>query len=128
MRYSLLFQEWYEKARSDLRGAEIIFEHSGEGIDYGLVAFHCQQAIEKALKGFLLKNTNHLNEGHSLPRLCIEAITFLPKLKDYVKDCSFVGHFYIDARYPQQNRAVLRKEDAQECIDIVKKLFKLLGV
>ena len=42
-------------------------EHDG-GND--LVAFHCQQAMEKMLKGWLLKMTGELLDGHSLVFLC----------------------------------------------------------
>ena len=45
---SLRYKDWFEKAAHDLRGAEILMEHDG-GND--LVAFHCQQAMEKMLKG-----------------------------------------------------------------------------
>ena len=51
---SLRYKDWFKKAAHDLRGAEILMEHDG-GND--LVAFHCQQAMEKMLKGWLLKTT-----------------------------------------------------------------------
>ena len=51
---SLRYKDWFEKAAHDLRGAEILMEHDG-GND--LVAFHCQQAMENMLKGWLLKTT-----------------------------------------------------------------------
>ena len=60
---SLRYKDWFEKAAHDLRGAEILMEHDG-GND--LVAFHCQQAMEKMLKGWLLKTTGELLDGHSL--------------------------------------------------------------
>ena len=60
---SLRYKDWFEKAAHDLRGAEILIEHDG-GND--LVAFHCQQAMERMLKGWLLKTTGELLDGHSL--------------------------------------------------------------
>ena len=54
---SLRYKDWFEKAAHDLRGAEILMEHDG-GND--LVAFHCQQTMEKMLKGWLLKTTGEL--------------------------------------------------------------------
>ena len=67
---SLRYKDWFEKAAHDLRGAEILMEHDG-GND--LVAFHCQQAMEKMLKGWLLKMTGELLDGHSLVFLCRKA-------------------------------------------------------
>ena len=67
---SLRYKDWFEKAAHDLRGAEILMEHDG-GND--LVAFHCQQTMEKMLKGWLLKTTGELLDGHSLVFLCRKA-------------------------------------------------------
>jgi len=57
---SLRYKDWFEKAVHDLHGAEILMEHDG-GND--LVAFHCQQAMEKTLKGWLLKVTKRTPRG-----------------------------------------------------------------
>lgn len=43
------YEEWFKMAKKDLNGARILYEHGG---DNGIVCFHCQQAIEKYLKGF----------------------------------------------------------------------------
>ena len=42
---------WLAQARKNLRGAEVDLTASAPL--YGDAAFHCQQAIEKALKAFL---------------------------------------------------------------------------
>lgn len=60
---SKIYEEWIEKAQIDLRGAVILFESSGTE---ELVAFHCQQAVEKYLKAFLIKKTGVLHSGHYL--------------------------------------------------------------
>ena len=77
---SLRYKDWFEKAAHDLRGAEILMEHDG-GND--LVAFHCQQTMEKMLKGWLLK-------------------TGAP-LKGNLRDCAYVNQFYIETRYPSDS-------------------------
>ena len=94
---SLRYMDWFEKASQDLRGAEILMAHEG-GND--LVAFHCQQAMEKTLKGWLLKNTGELLEGHSLVFLCRKAISSGAPLKNSLRDCAYVNQFYIETRYP----------------------------
>ena len=38
------YKEWLTMAEKDLKSAKILFEHDA---DYGIVCFHCQQAIEK---------------------------------------------------------------------------------
>lgn len=51
------YEEWLQMAKKDLQSAKILFEHDG---DYGIVCFHCQQAIEKYLKGFLIFKSGKL--------------------------------------------------------------------
>lgn len=60
---SVLYIDWIKKSKSDLRSAEILYKYDG---DSAIIAFHCQQAIEKALKAFLLKKDGRLRVGHSL--------------------------------------------------------------
>ena len=47
---SLRYKDWIEKSRSDLKAAGVLKEHNC-GND--IVAFHCQQSIEKGFKGFI---------------------------------------------------------------------------
>jgi HEPN domain-containing protein len=44
-------QTWLEKARQDLEAAAWLLESPSSL--YGAVGFHCQQAVEKALKAYL---------------------------------------------------------------------------
>lgn len=114
------YNDWYTKAKEDLRGANILFEHDGIG---SMVAFHCQQSIEKALKGYILKNTNELVEGHSLVYLCKKASSINVNIKSYLKDCAFVNQFYVETRYPADIPTELEEEDVKECIAIAQALL-----
>lgn len=90
------YEEWLQMAKKDLQSVKILFEHDG---DYGIVCFHCQQAIEKYLKGFLIFKSGKLAEGHSLLRLCKKAAEYDQRFTAFVKDCSFVNNFYIAKRH-----------------------------
>jgi HEPN domain-containing protein len=108
------YADWYNKAKSDLNGAIILYKNDG---DLSLVAFHCQQAIEKMLKGYILKNTKKLLEGHSLVFLIRRASQFDVSMKDYLKDCAFVSQFYTETRYPSDLPNEVDGEEAKECLD-----------
>lgn len=116
--------DWKEKAKADIKGAKILFDHDG---GYDLVTFHCQQAIEKALKSWLLKSAEELFEGHSLVFLCRTAIKHGAKLSDCLKDCAYVNQFYIETRYPADTPLNVTVEEAQECIDIADKIINRLA-
>ncbi|MBR6563447.1 MAG: HEPN domain-containing protein [Clostridia bacterium] len=108
------YLDWYDKAQKDMRGAEILFKCEG---DNSLVAFHCQQAIEKALKGYILKHTEQLLDGHSLIFLIRRASRFDEEIRKYNKDCAFVNQFYIETRYPADIPDEVDESEVRECLE-----------
>ncbi|EYE87312.1 DNA-binding protein [Fervidicella metallireducens AeB] len=118
---SVRHKEWFEMAKKDMRSAEILFEHDA---DNGIVCFHCQQAIEKYLKGFLINVTGELHEGHNLVKLCKKALAYNKALSEFIKDMAFVNTYYIETRYPAEDPLLVSKEDAEECIKIAIKVIE----
>lgn len=117
---SLRYKDWYDKANADLKSAKILFEHEA---DHGIVAFHCQQAIEKLFKSFVLKRAGTLIDGHSLVFLCKKSIELDTEFKIFLKDCAYINQFYIETRYPADFPMEMTKEEAEECILITEKIF-----
>lgn len=118
---SLRHKDWLEKAKMDIKSAEVLKEHDC-GND--VVAFHCQQAIEKSLKAFLIFRKNGVVEGHSLIFLCKEVIKYDSIFKKYIKDCAFVNQYYIETRYPSDTPLIVTNEEAEECINIARSIFQ----
>lgn len=58
---------WFQKASNDLRGAEIDLAASPPLLEDAL--FHCQQAAEKAMKGFLSAHDRPFKKTHDLDEL-----------------------------------------------------------
>jgi hypothetical protein len=56
---------WVQKAQNDLLSARILLEHKPPILD--TAAFHCQQAVEKGLKAFLVWKEVPFEKVHSLP-------------------------------------------------------------
>ena len=115
-------------AQKDIRSSKILFEHDA---DNEIVCFHCQQAIEKYLKGYLIFVTGELQEGHSLIKLCKKAMAIEGTFEELLKDMSFVNTFYIETRYPAEDPLFVSKEDTIECFNIVErivdKIDRLIG-
>ena len=59
-------EKWLKKARTDLRVAEKLL-HIGE--KPWVIAFHAQQAVEKALKAYLVLHNKYFGKIHNLARL-----------------------------------------------------------
>ena len=55
---------WFSKAAHDLRAAEVLF--TADLPLLGEAAYHCQQAAEKALKGFLSWHDISFGKTHDL--------------------------------------------------------------
>ena len=120
---TLRYNEWLEKAGRDLKSAKVLKQNDC-GND--VVAFHCQQAIEKSLKGYLLKQTGQVAEGHSLIYLCKEASSYHTEFKKRLKDCAFVNQYYIETRYPADIPLVVSDDEANECISIAEEIYKMV--
>lgn len=113
------YLDWVQKAEADLRGAKILFDNAA---DYGLVAFHCQQSVEKMLKSFLLRERGRLYESHSLVFLCRKAREINAGFQEFMKDCAYINQFYIETRYPSDVPHGLTKDDSGECIVLAGKI------
>lgn len=63
-------------------------------------AFHCQQAIEKALKAYLLLRVNRPLDGHNLTFLCKQAIRQDKAFVQWLDESASLNSYYIETRYP----------------------------
>ena len=67
---------WVVRAARDLRAAEHEFHAVPPLLDD--IVFHCQQAAEKALKGFLTWHERPFRRTHSLEELGEQCLTVVP--------------------------------------------------
>jgi len=111
---------WLDCANRNLKSAKVLLENDC-GNDY--VAFHCQQAIEKALKALILYLYATLESGHSLLYLCKKVMEKEPSFKDVLEKCLFVNQYYIETRYPNENKLEVTAEEAKRCIDISEEIL-----
>ena len=57
-------KEWLQKGKNDLLSAQILLKHDPAILD--TASFHCQQAVEKVLKAFLVWKGVSFEKVHSL--------------------------------------------------------------
>ena len=119
MPYKDTSADWFFLAQSDLTAAERLYEEKL----YHLVCFHAHQAIEKTLKGMLLRAQLSIAKSHDLSMLLKKAqkaaLTRLPSEQDVV----FVNRFYIPTRYPDTFPGALpeglpQEDDAHRALTI----------
>ncbi len=69
---------------------------------YGIAAFHCQQAVEKLLKGFLTLAGKRSRKTHSLADLGKMAVPDFSDIADLVEQAENWGSWAFDFRYPSE--------------------------
>jgi hypothetical protein len=97
---------WIEKARMDLRAARADLQAvppiTGDSL------FHCQQAVEKALKSFLAAHERRLQKTHDLEALSIQCLEIAPHLDSTLRGAIFLT----PCLTPAHHSVGLRREDA----------------
>jgi len=89
---------WLAKAKDDLRGAEIDLAASPPLS--GDALFHCQQAVEKSLKGFLTMHDRPFRKTHDLDELAAECERLDGSLAGVLDQARDLTPFAWRFRYP----------------------------
>jgi HEPN domain-containing protein len=90
-------EDWVLFADKDLYAAEILLKD--EYPLTNIVAFHCQQVIEKYFKAFLIENNVSLIKTHDLIKLN-GMINEIKNLEIDEKKLIVINEVYVESRYP----------------------------
>ena len=96
-RDSRRYTDWLNAAYDDLRAARTL---SADDTLNNATAFHCQQCVEKALKGFILSRTGNGVDGHNLTWLCRRATDLDKCFSQWLDESAKLNKYYIETRYP----------------------------
>jgi len=118
------FLQWIEKADHDLGTALVIREHLPEY--YDTIAFHCQQAVEKYLKGWMVFNNMEVPRIHDLTVLLQHISTVVEIEEELFRMASLLNAFSVDIRYPE---IIIHLSDSNiiEALDIARLFRKLVS-
>ena len=113
---------WIAFAREDLRMAELAMHEAL----YNQVCFHCQQGVEKAVKGLLIHQSQTPPRSHRLADLLglLEPSPFT----ETTSELQLLDRFYIPTRYPDALPGHLPEglpdvEDAREALSTARQAF-----
>lgn len=90
-----LYQEWLDKGAHDIEVAQFLFENDHYT---DIITLHIQQALEKYIKAFLIKNGWSLKRTHDLVTLAAEAHKFGLNLTQYEDVLDEINEYYIESR------------------------------
>jgi len=95
-----------------------------DGLEDGVLV-HCQQCIEKNLKGIITKKYGIVNREHNLVKLLeFLYLSDYPNLKEYKSLCRDLKDFYFSRRYASDDYELLDKEEYNVYL---KNFFELLN-
>ena len=118
---SHFYYKWLDKALCDLQCARLLLTYGGDNYN---IAFHCQQAIEKALKGYLLYRTGRHYDGHNLTYLCRQAIQQDPDaFSEYLDESAALNDLYIETRYPTDLPFEIDEREIRRYLDMAERMF-----
>ncbi len=112
--------QWLQKAEHDLIAAKILIEANPLILD--IACFHCQQAIEKHLKTFLIYHNQDFSYTHNLDYLLNECLQFDSDFEGL--DMKDINIYAVRARYPDDYIApeLLEAQDYYQLALAVKAL------
>lgn len=120
----LLAQEWFGKGSHDIDEAQLSLRDGGWT---DIICFHCQQAAEKYLKGFLVSNGINIGKMKKfqihLTKLWNECYKLDQTFSLIEEECIVLNPYYIESRYPLGPPKVYTKEEAEEAIQSAEKII-----
>jgi HEPN domain-containing protein len=93
-----LTRDWLSKASHDLQTARIVSATPDGPLDTAI--YHCQQAAEKALKGWLTWRGMNAVKTHDLVRLIAEAADGTPDFAQFEEAAEILTPYVSAFRYP----------------------------
>jgi HEPN domain-containing protein len=100
-------ESWLAKAEGDLKAAEVLFAAPGE---YGdMIGFHCQQAVERFVKAYLVRYQIEFPKTHELTFLITLVSRNEERLAEQLAFADWLTPFGVEIRYPGEFPSVDRK-------------------
>lgn len=111
---------WLARAELDLRAADLELSTPEAGL-WGDVAFHAQQAAEKALKALLAMHDKPFRKTHSIEEIGRACTAIDPSLGEFVDAAAPLTEFAWKFRYPGDVGDPTR-EEAEHAVAVALRL------
>ncbi len=101
MKNEKILKEWMEFAEMDFLTAKHLYEHMYPK-PLEIICYHCQQAIEKLLKGVLIFRGVTIKKTHDLGLLAEMLQEYTEVDEKYLEMCDDLTPYGVKIRYPQE--------------------------
>lgn len=113
------FKEWQKKADEDFESVKILLENYGIP---AIICYHCQQVVEKYLKGYLVYNNVEFPKIHQLDLLLEETAKINKEFIDYADEVAPLNNYYIEARYPMDMKEDISIDEAKVAFEAASRI------
>jgi HEPN domain-containing protein len=110
--------EWFKIADEDFDSAKILNKASRKHKE--IICYHCAQAIEKYLKGYLTYNDIIPQRNHNIILLNETCIELGQAFKQISNECGLLNKFTNEIRYPY--RIEIKEEDVIYALNAVERI------
>ncbi len=117
------YYDWLFHAYQDLLAARMLIEDRRL---FNPTVFHCQQAIEKSLKAFLLYKHRKLFDGHNLTWLCKQAALTDQSFTKWIGKSTLLNRFYIETRYPADIPEEIDRQLVEEILSATEDMMEFI--
>lgn len=117
-------RDWLSRARLDVRAAERLLADDCELA--GPALFHCQQAVEKAMKAYLVWHDRPYSKTHNLVALLHLCAEVEPSLLTLTEAAIILTPYAVAFRYPGEF-AGPTAEQAVEALQAMHQMFAIIS-
>jgi len=118
-----LINNWLKKANRDLLSAEHELTFADAVTE--TVCFHCQQAVEKYLKAYLVFLNISFTKTHEIGELITKCEEKDREIFCYKEEADKLTDYAIGVRYPEEYSEPTL-EEAKEALEIAKRIKKFI--
>jgi len=116
-------KDWYRSGDEDIISAKILLKESGPN---RIICFHCQQAAEKYLKGFLLLYKGEYPKSHDLLEITTLCQEIKPDFASIKELGAILNPYYMESRYFATTSDAYSKEDSEKAIEKTNSIIKFV--
>ena len=110
---------WFKFADTDLATVEYIL--SMRPLPCEIICFHCQQSVEKYLKGYLIYNgIEQPPKIHDLIELCKLCRDFDTRFDEIADMCGYLSDYGVQPRYPDEMQ--INEQAMQKAVQYARKI------
>lgn len=119
-----LIEEWFKKGEKDLLTATHELSFGKDAVTES-VCFHCQQAVEKFIKGYMVFLGIEVTKTHEIGELVTKCQEKDIEIAEFKETADKLTDYAVEIRYPEAPEAPAL-EEAQEAIKVAKSIREFI--